>query len=163
MITYHQAFDIYHTIFRIIKILEKNSNKKFEKDRLRIFDFYLLFPHDFHYVKVPMAAKFLKTSFKETKYNSLPDRVRIFYQIGKFFDLSLQCLVSYEIIDPQGYANNIIELANVEKVKEILEIQTMQLDDMILTALTSHFSTMSLTELKQRTGLIEYRYDVPQA
>src|SRR5690606_33574901 len=46
MIVYQQAFDLYHAIYRIINIL---GNFKYadtiELDRLRIWDYYLLFPN----------------------------------------------------------------------------------------------------------------------
>ena len=45
MITYSPAFDLYHTIFRMAHILERlDDNECFEIDKVRIWDFYLLFP-----------------------------------------------------------------------------------------------------------------------
>lgn len=160
MITYHQVFDIYHTIFRILHILHSKDYAPIEKDRLRIFDFLLLFPHEFKNVKLPVDARKVKGTFKETKYNSLPDRKRIFSQSGKFFESSLQCLLSYGALDVESYKENIIVVVNRNLANKIAGIKHESFDSQIIEILNSIFRTMNLTEFKQRSGLIEYRYDV---
>ncbi len=45
MITYNPAFDLYHSIFRMAHIVDRLSDGEcFEIDKVRIWDFYLLFP-----------------------------------------------------------------------------------------------------------------------
>lgn len=42
MIIYNQAFDLYHTIFRILHLINRFENEQMiEVDRIRIWDFYL--------------------------------------------------------------------------------------------------------------------------
>ena len=43
MLIYSQAYDLYHTMFRILQIMEK-TKEVLEVDKLRILDFYLAFP-----------------------------------------------------------------------------------------------------------------------
>ncbi|MBR1682035.1 MAG: hypothetical protein IJ700_01520 [Bacteroidaceae bacterium] len=45
MITYNPAFDLYHTIWRMAHILQcVGPDESYEVERMRIWDFYLLFP-----------------------------------------------------------------------------------------------------------------------
>ena len=44
MIIYNPAFDIYHCVYRMISILSNLVNEKIEVDKLRILDFYMVFP-----------------------------------------------------------------------------------------------------------------------
>jgi ABC-three component (ABC-3C) system Middle Component 5 len=163
MITYHQTFDIYHTIYRIMRILEINDFFQMERDRLRIFDFLLVFPHELHNVKVPAGAKNIKNKFKESKYNKLTDNKRVFFQIGKYFDNSVQSLFSYEMLDVEKYKSNIILITNQALARKIAVVENSSLNKEVLDILREHFLKMNLTELKERSGLIEYRYDVFKA
>ena len=45
MLIYNQAYDLYHTMFRILQIMEK-TEEIIEIDKLRILDFYLAFPSE---------------------------------------------------------------------------------------------------------------------
>jgi hypothetical protein len=45
MIIYNQAFDLYHAVYRMLQLLTHFNKKEYvEVDRLRIWDFYVLFP-----------------------------------------------------------------------------------------------------------------------
>lgn len=45
MITYNPAFDLYHCIFRMANIIGRLEDLEcFEIDKVRIWDFYLLYP-----------------------------------------------------------------------------------------------------------------------
>lgn len=161
MITYHQIFDIYHTIFRILKILNYNSFSEIEKDRLRLFDFFYVFPHDFKNVKVPIDAKGLKTFYKENKFNVLPDRKRIFTQTSKYFEASIYCMLSYGMLDIDKFKVDIVQIRDTELAKKILD-SNEDLDKTIIENLYRFFFKMPLTEFKKRTDLIEYRYDISE-
>jgi hypothetical protein len=53
MIVYNQAFDLYHTIFRFLQFLNRFENgTEIEIERLRIWDFYLLFPNRIHEIRL---------------------------------------------------------------------------------------------------------------
>ena len=52
MILYNNAFDLYHTIFRILHLLNKVSDDEvIEIDRIRIWDYYLLFTNEIFNIK----------------------------------------------------------------------------------------------------------------
>src|SRR5690348_14875343 len=103
MLTYHQGFDIYHTAYRIIKLLSETKLNSLEKEKLRIIDFIVLFPNDLENIKMPMGSTKYKTKFKSNKYNSVPNRKRLFIQLGKYFETSLQCLLTFGILDLENY------------------------------------------------------------
>ena len=50
MLIYNQAYDLFHTMFRILQITEKNKDI-LEIDKLRILDFYLAFPSELLEIK----------------------------------------------------------------------------------------------------------------
>ena len=53
MTMYNHAFDLYHCIYRIIHILMRlEENDILELDRLRIWDFYLLFPSKVYEIRL---------------------------------------------------------------------------------------------------------------
>jgi len=52
MILYNNAFDLYHTIFRMLHLLSKiEEDKVIEIDRIRIWDYYLLFTNEIFNIK----------------------------------------------------------------------------------------------------------------
>lgn len=53
MIIYNQAFDLYHCIFRILNFLNRfNPSDIIEVDKLRIWDFYFLFPNKVYDIRL---------------------------------------------------------------------------------------------------------------
>lgn len=160
MVTYHQAFDIYHTVYRVIRFLKQTDFKEIEVDRLRIFDFFILFPHELKNMTLPVGTAYARTLFNENKYNALPDPKRIFIQLGKYFDTSINCLLSYEMIDPAEFYARKVLITKKELAEQIAMNDGMSISNEVLSLLKTHFLKMPLTELKKRTGLIEYRYDI---
>ena len=58
MIVYQPAFDLYHTLFRIMKLLSYfEKNDYIEIERLRIWDYYLLFPNKLKEVTLKQNEK----------------------------------------------------------------------------------------------------------
>jgi len=159
MITYHHIFDIYHTVYRILKISKGNKFSPIEKERLRLFDFLYVFPHDLKNVKVPNGARGLKNFVKENKFNILPNRKRVFTQTSKYFEASISCMLSYGLLDIEKYKHEIIAVKDIELAKKITGDKDN--DNEIIDGLIKYFGTMPLREFKKRTDLIEYRYDLP--
>lgn len=53
MITYNPAFDLYHSIFRMAHIAAKlDGDESLEIDKVRIWDFYMLFPDKVHNITI---------------------------------------------------------------------------------------------------------------
>lgn len=61
MLVYNPAFDIYHCAFRMINLLDNlKEGKSVELERLRIWDFYLLFPDKMHEIGLKREEKDIK-------------------------------------------------------------------------------------------------------
>ncbi|WP_420898640.1 ABC-three component system middle component 5 [Bradyrhizobium yuanmingense] len=43
-LSYHPAFDAFHAIFRFLRVAFRTGTSETEVDKLRILDYYLLFP-----------------------------------------------------------------------------------------------------------------------
>lgn len=95
MITYNPAFDLYHCIFRMIHIIQRlDDNDCLEVDKIRIWDFYVLFPSKTYTIMIRRNEEDLKswrknnTSIKQKTHTSimeiiesyLTDYVRIKWQ-----------------------------------------------------------------------------------
>ncbi len=162
MLTYHQGFDIYHTAFRTLRVLNEAETKSLEKDKLRIIDFIILFPNDLENMKMPVGSTSYRNLYKDNRYNSIPNRKRLFIQLGKYFETSLQCLLTFGILDLESYKNSLIKLVNFEVAKKVLEtsLNTSTIDVNIMAFIKGYLFEMNLHELKKRTELIEYRYDL---
>jgi hypothetical protein len=151
MLIYHPAYDIYHTAYRILSLLGNEKPDYIEYDRARIYDFILLFPHDLKNVRMPVGTGSIRKEFSETPYNKLPNRRKVFNQVGSYFDLSIQCLISYGALDMERYKKG--ELC---KGQEFDKIYKQLKDNMSLKSITlfnlfkDSFSLIPLNELKKR-------------
>ena len=171
MTMYNHAFDLYHCIYRIIHILMRlEENDILELDRLRIWDFYLLFPSKVYEIRLGNDLKEIAKLRKRyiTKGDNLYDTVhdgRKFlerlrpYQIG-----ALTCLSSYGILNAQRLLNNEIEILNKEKlielVKHVSELPTEEKNT--LSWLCLFFKTFPMNSnngFKSRTKLLISKYD----
>lgn len=167
MLTYHPAFDLSHCIFRILKILKHTSWKEIEVDRLRIWDFYFLFPREIvNRIKFPSELMKQKQFFKENNnpYEELADASKIFVRMKPYYEVALKNLASYGIIDPIELEKRIVKIY-LDKIPKELEGYLDDLDvkeKNALKLLSQSLGNLPLSGengFKMRTGLIEYKYD----
>jgi hypothetical protein len=171
MIVYNQAFDLYHTIFRFLQFLNKfEDGSMIEIERLRIWDFYLLFPNKIHEIRLKqnegdirkLRKEFIKDSFNP--YEKITQNKKVFEKIKPYQLAALNCIASYGIIDKAMLTQQRISITN----KEVLQEFVKKLEELspkeknVVALMTSHFNQISLfgtDGLKSRTNLIESRYD----
>ena len=171
MITYNKAYDLYHTIFRFIQLLGRfEKNTVLEIERVRIWDFYLLFPNKIKDIRLKQKEsdirkirnRFIKDS--KNPYEIVPVERRIFEKLKPYQLSALNCIASYGIIDKASLNQQCIRIIN----KEILDDFVKQLDRVsikeqnVIALMTTHFNQISLfgtDGLKNRTNLIESKYD----
>jgi len=86
MLTYHPAFDLYSAIFRFLRLLDPMRDRTVELERLRILDFYLLFPFLLADIQFPASAIAYKKYFKKkpTDYENISDPKRLFLRLRQF-------------------------------------------------------------------------------
>lgn len=171
MIIYNQAFDLYHAVYRMLQLLTHfNKNEYVEVDRLRIWDFYVLFPNKIHEVKLKRTEsdirKLLKqyVSKKENPYDIILENRKMFERIRPYQISALHSLASYGIIDKELLKENRVSIIS----KKLLEDYTNKFEELspkeknLITILTSHFYNISMfgvDGLKDRTKLMVSKYD----
>lgn len=171
MIVYHPAFDLYHSVYRLLQILTHfDKNDYVETERLRIWDFYLLFPDKINTIKLKNTEKDIKDLIKDyikqsnNPYELLLDNRKVFEKIKPYQLGALKCLASYGIINKNYIHTNRVTIIS----KEILSNYSSKFEALspkesnAISLLTSHFYLMSLygeNGLKERTQLLESKYD----
>ena len=79
MIMYNPAFDLYHSIFRMAHIASKlDGDESLEIDKVRIWDFYLLFPDKVHTITIRRencGNTVVLTCVQRTTHTSLRERI----------------------------------------------------------------------------------------
>ncbi len=172
MIIYNQAFDYYHAIYRFIRILTHYKREQYiEVDRLRIWDFYVLFPEQVHTISLKksettireLRSRFIKP--KNNPYNQVFDNKKVFEKIRPYQIIALQCLASYGIIDKSLLEKNRVSVIS----PELLTTYSAKFDELtyteqnVISLMTLYFSTISMfgpDGLKHKTKLMISRYDV---
>lgn len=171
MIVYQQAFDLYHAIYRIINIL---GNFKYadsiELDRLRIWDYYLLFPNKLKTISLKRDEQDIKQlinnyiSKEQNPYEVILNDRKMLEKIRPFQMGALKYLASIGLIDKDYLKNNRISKISNETLNELKQI-TQELtpqEKNTISLLNGHFYHVPLVGkdgLKSRTNLLESRYD----
>lgn len=171
MITYNPAFDLYHGIFRMAHIAARLDDKEcLEIDKVRIWDFYMLFPDKVHSITIRREEedlrKYRSTYLKKERnpYEFQGDSRKLFDWIKPVQLSALNSLVSCGILSKDKYEAGRVCVADRAALANFLaktgELSTRECNVM---AFMSTFSrTMSMTGeygLKARTKLLESKYD----
>jgi len=170
MIVYHQAFDLYHTAYRIIQLLAYfKRGESVEIDRLRIWDYYLLFPIEMQRIKFSQDEKeikrhikaFITKDQKQNSYEIIFDSRKMFEKIKPYQTAALRSLASYGIIDINYTTSGYVTPISIEVIKKHSpKFEPLSVSEQnAIKLLTSHYYLMSLSLLKEKTNLIESRYD----
>ncbi|MDO4881679.1 MAG: hypothetical protein Q3983_10390, partial [Capnocytophaga sp.] len=98
MILYNNAFDLYHTIFRILHLLNKVSDDEvIEIDRIRIWDYYVLFTNEILKIKPKRDERVFKDLLKELNiknnnpYQQIYDSKKALEKIKPYQMTALNC------------------------------------------------------------------------
>ncbi|PIF59999.1 ABC-three component system middle component 5 [Flavobacterium sp. 2] len=171
MIVYNQAFDLYHAIFRFLQFLNRFENGDLiEIERLRIWDFYLLFPGKIHDIRLKQTESDIRKIRKEfikdsnNPYEKVSEDRKVFEKIKPYQLAALKCIASYGIIDKSVLNQQRVALVNKEILNEFINNceDLPAKDKNVVTLMTSHFNQISLfglDGLKNRTNLMESKYD----
>lgn len=170
MITYNPAFDLYHSIYRLAHIIRKmDEGKSMEIDRVRIWDFFLLYPIQLKHVRFKQDETEIKEALKQLKlkestFDYKGDTRKLFEWIKPFEISALGCLVSCGILDKGEFEAGNVMVANQEKLQAFVESagDFSVHENNVLSFLSFLFKDMKLTGLygmKYRTKLLESKYD----
>jgi hypothetical protein len=166
MLIYHPAFDIYNCVFRMLQLLSHMKQDEVELDKLRIWDFYLTFPNEARNIKYPNSLFELRTIFKKKSpnpYEDLIDSKRIIERMKSYQISALKCIASYGLIDSELFNKNIIKRTEKNIPQELakhfteLSVEKSNIIKLIIGFYDLPFYGKS--GFKDRTGLIEFKYD----
>lgn len=168
-LTYEPAFDPLHTMFRAFRLREGLGQPfRLPRDLFRILDFYLLFPASLQNVRFRPEHQRLKRQAAGTKrappYGQRPNDAMLFERMRPFQNaaldtLALQGFFSNEALNEGWVAPGEkpwppelalrVEATNAEEANLIAALRTM----------ASEYLLEGANGLKDRTGLLEHRYD----
>ncbi len=166
MLIYHPAFDIYNAAYRILLLTTRMKTETVEIERMRIWDFYLVFPGEAKHISFPSDLIALKKIFKHVPnpYEDLIDSKRIFERMKPFQLAAIRYLASYDLIDTKELSNNYIKRTSKaipEELGKQMQNLTIQQDN-IIKLVTSPLNDLPLyggSGFKFRTKLLDFRYD----
>jgi hypothetical protein len=165
MLTYHQAFDISHCIHRLIAI-GLYINRPIAIDRMRVYDFYLVFPAEFsRNVRFPQGLRGVKSELKSdlNPYEDVLDVKSIFNRMQPYQDSALSNLASYGIVSADKLEAKSIAF-NFDIIPKALKISAQRLSDQqakildVLEHLSRGLDLRGHDGFLDRTSLIDTRY-----
>ncbi len=171
MITYNPAFDLYHSIFRMAHIIASmREGETYEIDKVRIWDFYMLFPDKVHNIHLKQDEKTIrelrKTKLEKSNnpYEYHGDNRKLFEWIKPVQVSALNCLVSCGILNKDEYLSGRITVSNRSALNAFVgKVGTLSVRERntlaFLRLLSLHMPLTGLYGLKARTELLEYKYD----
>lgn len=166
MLTYHPAFDIYHGVFRLLRILSLSPTEKFEIERIRILDFYLLFPNELFKFRFPLSEKGKRKYFQYgNPYQVIIEPKRLFFRLEPYQICALKSLAARQFIDAALLLDGKV-FRTSKALPEPLEKAVKdanQSSDKVIEFMTDSLLKIDLyggNGLKARSDLFEYRYDI---
>ncbi len=166
MLIYNPIYDIYHGVFRILRILETLEANPYQIKFMRIADFYFLFPHLFSEIRLPRKYLKLKRQMVTYKnnYNEVPNHRGLLRELLKCQLIAMKSVAGAGLIDKEKFQKgvvirtskilpeNLIEVINQDKEKR------SYINDVMLAL--SEITLQGPDGLKARTKLLEFRYDI---
>lgn len=168
MLIYHPAYDINHSLFRALLILESSTTNEFHLDLFRIIDFYTVFPHLIKEIKpFPNELKEYRKTVNQIPlpYERTTNVKRVMYEIESIQTTALHNLLAKGFLDIDAFNRKLIKRSQlplpVLLVEEISSCTMRQ--EAWFKMLVEKFAVIKFkgrTGLKSRSGLMEFRYDV---
>lgn len=168
MLIYTPSQDCYHAAFRSLQILEEHKDTPIDVDRIRILDFYLLFPAELVKLKFPRSLLSYRSEFKKNfaPYESIQNASRLFSQLQPLQMAALYALAARNLLDKDLLQKHRLvkrtQLPIEPTLLSALKKRTLQMGNLV------YFLAHELEPipfggpggLKDRSGLLEHRYDL---
>jgi hypothetical protein len=166
MLTYHPIHDPSHCIFRVLCLAHDIENDKIPVDLIRILDFYILFPHTLASMSLPRDLLDAKRIFKAVKppYENLPASSRLMFELSSIQDQALKSLMAKGILEQEALSSGYISIRKTilpQIVLSLINESTFRKAEwyQALVKIISNIPLKGNGGLKDRSGLMEYRYD----
>ena len=165
MLIYHPAYDAYHCIFRMLTIT--GQHRFLELTKLRILDFYFCFPAEVALVQLPQEHVEIKKVARALKnpYRGPISAHRVFHEMEPIQSTAVRLLALsgvFSLTDLEENGRAVRTGQNLpDGLKEKISSSLTLLDDVQKYVVMNMPSIplLGMGGLKQRTGLMEYRYD----
>jgi hypothetical protein len=170
MLLYHPFFDVRHCVFRMLRLLEALAERDLEVQRLRIWDFYLLFPEALLRTTLPQGHSRLRKLLRghQNRYDVMPDAKRAFARLEPIQEAALQHLAAIQLVDVarlrDGFVQRTAE-AIPEELANLIHLRNAESHELI-EFLTTTFFALELygpRGVRERSDLFDHRYDLSRA
>ena len=168
-LSYEPAFDPYHTVFRLHRLLlSLSSEKNYRVERIRILDFYLLFPYLINDIRLkPEDRSFKKiaSSYNDRRpYGRHPGAHVLFARMEPIQKAALSTMAIEGDLDMPAYINHEVAFISSDIEASLYDRCLEKNSDeesimAIMASLANEYDLMGSNGLKARTSLMEYRND----
>jgi hypothetical protein len=162
---YHPAFDAYHCMFRSLVILDALGDKWTETEKLRILDFYFLFPREIASIRLsPIFAKEKNVFSKYPQYEAVGNPEKVFYRLEGIFENTLKTLAASQLIEWSAADEQRVRISNKQISAALREAITVRENQArtVLDFLINRLHPLPLrgdNGLKHRTNLLPISHD----
>ncbi|KQS91125.1 hypothetical protein ASG42_11615 [Rhizobium sp. Leaf391] len=166
-LSYHPAFDAFHAIFRLLRLKFRRDVSEVEVDKLRILDYYLLFPWRASSIRLAQpdleVRRIAKKLEAQQDYATLPTGETLLERMRASQTAALQTMAQDGVIDFELLRNGIVKFKAFslpDDVKKRIDArneedsETMKIIDVL-----GKYPLLGPDGLKGRTTLLEHRYD----
>lgn len=164
MLIYHPAYDAFHCLFRLMTIID--VRREIEVAKLRIIDFYFLFPAELRHVSLPKGKAGIKAVAKGlvNRYHGPVSPIQTFRELEHIQLAAMGALAAADLIDKHLLPEGVIRRTDKEIGPDVRKMMDQMLDSLPEGAAyaineLAEFPLKGDGGLKHRTGLMEYRYD----
>lgn len=167
MISYHPIFDMNHSIYRLLRLLHVSEYESIDWDLLKLLDFYTVFPSLMKQISpLPQAI----TPYRQTintipePYEEIPNPRRILFEAGPIQDNAVRVIVAKGFADIDDFlSERRIKLISIPEQLRVQIKEDAETNDDWFDVIANQLPAakfMGRDGLKQRSGLLEYRYDL---
>lgn len=169
-LSYQAAFDPYHAAFRLLRLRDALKAKiVLHVDHIRILDYFMAFPSRLEMLRVTPKHRKLRNqalAFAGAKpYEQQPDDRVLLERMRSFQAVALQGLASRELVDEkQLLARNEVSFSGrllADPLQQRIESLNAEASPLLkfIVALATEYVLGGVGGLKERSGLLEFRYD----
>lgn len=168
MLIYHPAYDVNHCVYRIVLIVENSSIKRIPLDLIVLQDLYVLFPHLLKEIR-PFPAN-LRSYRKVVEgigqpYEFMRNAGRVAAQIKVIQMAAIKSLLAKEVLSIESFQQGYIERTKSDLPDGLASLLESDLNakESWFYLVVNELPSQKLTGkggLKERSGLLEFRYDV---
>lgn len=157
MLVYHPAFDNYHCIVRLLKILNNIPQNEYSIDRIKIYDYFLLFPNDLRKLTLPTAWGSFKMIKPQNRFNEVQNSIDVYNRISGFQTIALNALASFGLIDSELFNKDFIRLRPVTLE---IDLKLTDIEIKLFELINRYLNNLSIKELKERTKLMNHKHEL---